>query len=136
VFLAKSRQGISAKMDKRDGASHMEITVDLPDDVVATAQAEGLLDAPRLTEVLRAELRRMNAARKLGEMVDAIRAVEPPLTGAEIQAELAAATAERVATPGRKLSRRELAGLHRGAMVMHDDFDEPLPDSFWFGDEP
>ncbi|MCC5614947.1 hypothetical protein LC605_07630 [Nostoc sp. CHAB 5836] len=23
------------------------------------------------------------------------------------------------------------AGLNRGSMVMSDDFDEPLPDSFW-----
>ncbi|QZZ20982.1 hypothetical protein J5X98_00235 [Leptothermofonsia sichuanensis E412] len=25
--------------------------------------------------------------------------------------------------------------LHPGAFVMHDDFDQPLPDSFWLGDE-
>jgi antitoxin (DNA-binding transcriptional repressor) of toxin-antitoxin stability system len=24
-----------------------------------------------------------------------------------------------------------IAGLNRGAMVMSDDFDQPLPDSFW-----
>ena len=23
------------------------------------------------------------------------------------------------------------AGLNRGSMIMSDDFDEPLPDSFW-----
>jgi antitoxin (DNA-binding transcriptional repressor) of toxin-antitoxin stability system len=33
-----------------------------------------------------------------------------------------------------KKSKR-VAGLHPGAMTMHDDFDEPLPDSFWLGDE-
>lgn len=27
------------------------------------------------------------------------------------------------------------AGLHRGAIQMSDDFDVPLPDSFWLGDE-
>ncbi|MCA9962947.1 MAG: Dam family site-specific DNA-(adenine-N6)-methyltransferase [Anaerolineales bacterium] len=26
------------------------------------------------------------------------------------------------------------ANLHKGAMLMNDDFDEPLPDDFWFGD--
>ena len=26
-------------------------------------------------------------------------------------------------------------GLHRGLMKMADDFDDPLPDSFWFGDD-
>lgn len=30
---------------------------------------------------------------------------------------------------------KRAAGLHPGAMTMHDDFDEPLPDSFWLGDE-
>ena len=27
-----------------------------------------------------------------------------------------------------------IAGLHRGAMRMRDDFDHPLPDEFWLGD--
>jgi antitoxin (DNA-binding transcriptional repressor) of toxin-antitoxin stability system len=36
----------------------------------------------------------------------------------------------------KKVSREQLAGLHRGSMILHDDFDEPLPDSFWFGEEP
>jgi Protein of unknown function (DUF2281) len=26
-------------------------------------------------------------------------------------------------------------GLNRGAMKMSDDFDEPLPDEFWLGEE-
>ncbi len=26
-------------------------------------------------------------------------------------------------------------GLNRGAMKMSDDFDEPLPDEFWIGEE-
>ncbi len=26
-----------------------------------------------------------------------------------------------------------VAGLHQGAMRMHDDFNEPLPDEFWMG---
>ncbi len=26
-------------------------------------------------------------------------------------------------------------GLSRGAMKMSDDFDEPLPDEFWLGEE-
>ncbi|MCB0084170.1 MAG: hypothetical protein KDE47_24695 [Caldilineaceae bacterium] len=34
-----------------------------------------------------------------------------------------------VAPPG----KRRIAGLHKGAMRMHDDFNEPLPDDFWLG---
>ena len=33
--------------------------------------------------------------------------------------------------PIRKRPQRRVAGLHRGAMRMRDDFNEPLPDSFW-----
>ncbi len=28
-----------------------------------------------------------------------------------------------------------VAGLHLGAIWMSDDFDEPLPDDFWLGEE-
>ena len=41
------------------------------------------------------------------------------------------------ATPDRhpsELPPRTL-GLSRGAMKMSDDFDEPLPDEFWLGEE-
>ena len=31
-------------------------------------------------------------------------------------------------------TRRE-SGLHKGAIEMAPDFDDPLPDSFWLGDE-
>jgi hypothetical protein len=75
----------------------MEITVNLPEDIVEGAQAEGLLDDRRLADVLRAEITRVKAARRLGQMVAAIHAVEPPLTEAEIQAELDARKADRLA---------------------------------------
>lgn len=28
---------------------------------------------------------------------------------------------------------KRIAGLHKGAITISDDFDEPLPDSFWTG---
>ena len=37
--------------------------------------------------------------------------------------------------PVKKLTRKQLAGLFRGTMIMRNDFDEPLPDNFWLGDE-
>ena len=37
-------------------------------------------------------------------------------------------------TPAESSSTRT-AGLHKGAIQMSDDFDAPLPDSFWLGDE-
>ncbi len=35
--------------------------------------------------------------------------------------------------PVSKPTQRRIAGLHRGVMHMHDDFNEPLPDEFWLG---
>jgi antitoxin (DNA-binding transcriptional repressor) of toxin-antitoxin stability system len=29
--------------------------------------------------------------------------------------------------------KRRIAGLHRGAMRMRSDFNDPLPDEFWLG---
>jgi antitoxin (DNA-binding transcriptional repressor) of toxin-antitoxin stability system len=37
--------------------------------------------------------------------------------------------------PIRKQNQRRTAGLHRGAMRMRDDFNDPLPDAFWLGEE-
>jgi prevent-host-death family protein len=37
-------------------------------------------------------------------------------------------TQRRIAGP------RRIAGLHRGAMRMREDFNDPLPDEFWLGD--
>lgn len=32
-------------------------------------------------------------------------------------------------------AKRRIAGLHRGAMRMSDDFNAPLPDEFWLGEQ-
>ena len=37
--------------------------------------------------------------------------------------------------PVAKPVQRRIAGLHRGSMRMHDDFNDPLPDDFWLGNE-
>lgn len=37
--------------------------------------------------------------------------------------------------PVARLAPIRVAGLHEGAMEMHDDFDASLPASFWVGDE-
>jgi antitoxin (DNA-binding transcriptional repressor) of toxin-antitoxin stability system len=35
--------------------------------------------------------------------------------------------------PLNKPRKRRVAGLHRGAMRMRADFNDPLPDEFWWG---
>ncbi|MBI1298035.1 toxin-antitoxin (TA) system antitoxin [bacterium] len=37
--------------------------------------------------------------------------------------------------PIRKQPQRRTAGLHRGAMRMSEDFNDPLPDAFWLDEE-
>lgn len=36
--------------------------------------------------------------------------------------------------PVNPLPQRRVANLHKGAMQMHNDFNEPLPDAFWLGE--
>ena len=35
--------------------------------------------------------------------------------------------------PVKAQKKRRIAGLHKGAMRMHADFNDPLPDEFWVG---
>ncbi len=39
------------------------------------------------------------------------------------------------ANPVLPLHEPRVANLHPGAMIMAPDFDDPLPDEFWFGKE-
>lgn len=34
-----------------------------------------------------------------------------------------------------KVNKKRIAGLHQGSMQMRDDFDDPLDDAFWLGDD-
>lgn len=76
----------------------MEVTITLLDELVKRAQAAGLLTDERLTVILEAELTRAKHAESFKQMVEAIRGVEPPLTEAEIEEELNARRAERLAS--------------------------------------
>jgi hypothetical protein len=37
--------------------------------------------------------------------------------------------------PSQQLGFQRVAGLHEGQIWMSDDFNEPLPDEFWLGDD-
>jgi hypothetical protein len=75
----------------------MDITFTLPDELIERARAEGLLTPQRMSQWLEDELRRADARRHFAEMTRKLRAVEPAITEAEIEAELAARKAERLA---------------------------------------
>lgn len=55
------------------------------------------------------------------------------LTPAQQQAVLDFAASLRQQTS--PVPKERIPGLHRGAFIMSDDFDDPLPDSFWVGEE-
>ena len=76
----------------------MQITLTLPDELMARAKAEGLLEEGRLAQMIENELNRAQATRQFAGMTRALRSVEPALTEAEIQAELDARKAERMSS--------------------------------------
>jgi antitoxin (DNA-binding transcriptional repressor) of toxin-antitoxin stability system len=39
----------------------------------------------------------------------------------------------RLVPIAKRSTKPRIAGLHKGAILMSDDFDEPLPDDFWLG---
>jgi hypothetical protein len=75
------------------------ITVSLPDDLAQQAQAAGLLRPAAIETLLREAMKRRNIG-ELFASIDKLNALEPALTEAEIDAEMAAARAKRRA-PGR-----------------------------------
>lgn len=75
--------------------SAVKIVIELPEELVERVKAKGLtLDTPHVTAMIESELARMEAAQFLR---DAAQQLEGGLTPEEIEAELAAAKAERIA---------------------------------------
>ena len=35
----------------------------------------------------------------------------------------------------RQLRKKRTVGEYKGKIIIHDDFNEPLPDDFWLGEE-
>lgn len=71
----------------------LELKLRLPDSLVREAEASGLLTPQGLEALLREEVQRRRVA-QLFESVDRLAAL-PPLTEAEVEAEIQAARAER-----------------------------------------
>ena len=70
------------------------ITVSLPDDLAKQAQSAGLLRDEAIASLLREAMKKRQIDRLFTTM-DQLAQLEPPLTEAEIDAEIAAARAER-----------------------------------------
>jgi prevent-host-death family protein len=66
------------------------------------------------------------ARARLDELIDFVR------EGNEVTISEKDRPVARLAPVGRK---RRIAGLTRGKVYMTPDFDDPLPDSFWLGEE-
>lgn len=64
------------------------VTLNLPEAVVETARDAGLLTDERVSELLVAELERIQRVNRLFENADKLAALEPGLTPEQIQAEI------------------------------------------------
>ena len=77
-----------------------ELTVKLPDELASQIRAAGLLDEAAVEKVFREALRKQ-AVGELFAALDEIEAAKlPPMTDAEVQAEIDASRAERRARTG------------------------------------
>jgi hypothetical protein len=75
------------------GTVQLEVTLTLPDSLAREAEASGLLTPQGLEALLREEVQRRRVT-QLFEAADRLAAL-PPLTEAEVEAEIQAARAER-----------------------------------------
>jgi hypothetical protein len=73
---------------------NIDVTLSLPEDLVERAKSEGLLGDLRMAALLEAQLERKNRIKQLREDVQKLRSFEPPLTQAEIDAEIDATRKE------------------------------------------
>lgn len=75
----------------------IELTLTLPDTLAQKAQAAGLLNSASMERLIAAELHRLQVA-DFFELAEAVTALAvPPLTEAEMEAEVQAARTERCA---------------------------------------
>jgi post-segregation antitoxin (ccd killing protein) len=80
-------------MTTEESSVELELKLKLPGSLVQEARASGLLTSQALETLLREEVRRRRVA-QLFEAADRLAAL-PPLTEAEVEAEIQAARAER-----------------------------------------
>lgn len=75
----------------------MNITIQLPDELVKQAQAAGILTDDQVASLLQTELERRQRQDKYFADLEALRNLQPPLSEAEIEAEMKAFKQERAA---------------------------------------
>ena len=83
-------------MTTGESTVQLELTLTLPDSLAREAEASGLLTPQGLEALLRAEVQRRRVT-QLFDAADRLAAL-PPLTEAEVEAEIQAARVERHAT--------------------------------------
>ncbi|GIK26880.1 MAG: hypothetical protein J5J04_00885 [Anaerolineae bacterium] len=72
-----------------------QVVLELPDELANEAKAAGLLTSAQVSRLLQAEIERRQKVDKYFEMMNALHQLEPPMTQAEIDTELAEWKAER-----------------------------------------
>jgi hypothetical protein len=74
---------------------NVNVTIELPAELVQKAEAAGILTAERMAELVERELERQSRTNRFFETVDQLTMLEPPLTEDEINAEIAAYRREK-----------------------------------------
>ena len=75
----------------------IDVTLKLPEELVAEARAAGILTDERVAQLLEAELERKRRAGTFFDDITQLHALEPSLTQRDIDAELAAYRKEKAA---------------------------------------
>lgn len=99
--------------------SDKTLILEIPDELLQRAQAAKINVQKTLIEALERKI----------QLAD-VTLFPPQPSQAEIEAAITASQA-RVALGGPNL---RVLGLHAGSAWISDDFDDELPDEFWFGD--
>ena len=106
--------------------SDVLLTIRLPEELVAKAKAANVEIGSFLIDSL---------TRRLGVETAAVFELPPPAnrmpTREEVEIEIQKST-ERIASGNYPL---RTLGLNKGTVWVSDDFDDPLPDEFWLGED-
>jgi hypothetical protein len=102
------------------------LTLDLPEDLLTKAEAQQLDLRQIMIDALSREIVTGD------DVLSLARSAPKPYPSVE-EVEQAIRESERVVASG--TGNLRILGLHKGSMWLSDDFDDPLPDEFWFGGE-
>jgi hypothetical protein len=101
------------------------LTLDLPEELLTKAEAQHLDLRQIMIDAL---------SREVGGQGKALLSDSKPRHYPSVE-EVERAVQESLARIAAGVTEQRILNLHAGGAWVSDDFDDPLPDEFWFGDE-